>query len=52
MVAVVSVPANTGVIGDGTTDDTAAINAAITDGNRCLQGCVSSLQGNYRCWHV
>ena len=28
--------------GDGTTDDTAAINAAITDGNRCGQGCDSS----------
>ncbi|KAL9074469.1 MAG: hypothetical protein Q9161_002257 [Pseudevernia consocians] len=31
-----------GATGDGTTDDTAAINAAITDGNRCGQGCDSS----------
>ena len=28
--------------GDGSTDDTAAINKAITDGNRCGQGCDSS----------
>ena len=31
-----------GATGDGTTDDTTAINAAITDGNRCGQGCDSS----------
>lgn len=30
------------VAGDGITDDTAAINTAITDGNRCGQGCDSS----------
>jgi len=29
-------------LGDGTTDDTAAINSAITDGNRCGKGCDSS----------
>lgn len=28
-------------IGDGVTDDTIAINAAITAGNPCNQGCVS-----------
>ncbi len=31
-----------GATGDGTTDDTAAINSAITDGNRCGQGCDST----------
>lgn len=31
-----------GATGDGSTDDTAAINAAITEGNRCGQGCDSS----------
>ncbi|KFY94736.1 hypothetical protein V500_03084 [Pseudogymnoascus sp. VKM F-4518 (FW-2643)] len=31
-----------GATGDGSSDDTAAINAAITDGNRCGQGCDSS----------
>ncbi|SZF01576.1 unnamed protein product [Blumeria hordei] len=31
-----------GAKGDGTTDDTAAINAAITQGSRCAQGCDSS----------
>ena len=30
-------------VGDGVTDDTAAINAAITAGGRCGQGCVSHL---------
>lgn len=31
-----------GAKGDGSTDDTAAINAAITTGNRCGQGCDST----------
>lgn len=31
-----------GAKGDGSTDDTAAINAAITAGTRCAQGCDSS----------
>jgi hypothetical protein len=31
-----------GAAGDGSTDDTAAINAAITAGSRCGQGCDSS----------
>jgi glucan 1,3-beta-glucosidase len=30
------------LLGDGTTDDTAAINAAMSDGNRCGQGCLGS----------
>lgn len=33
---------NFGAKGDGSTDDTAAINAAITSGTRCGQGCDSS----------
>ncbi|KAK3934012.1 glycoside hydrolase [Diplogelasinospora grovesii] len=31
-----------GATGTGTTDDTAAINAAIADGNRCGSGCTTS----------
>ncbi|KZO98353.1 glycoside hydrolase family 55 protein [Calocera viscosa TUFC12733] len=31
-----------GAVGDGVTDDTAAINAAISTGNRCGDGCASS----------
>ena len=31
-----------GAKGDGSSDDTAAINAAIMDGSRCGQGCVSA----------
>ncbi|KUI53426.1 Glucan 1,3-beta-glucosidase [Cytospora mali] len=31
-----------GAVGDGVTDDTAAINAAITAGSRCGEGCASS----------
>lgn len=31
-----------GAVGDGSTDDTAAINAAIADGGRCGQNCESS----------
>lgn len=30
--------------GDGVTDDTAAINAAIADGNRCGKGCASTTE--------
>lgn len=31
-----------GAVGDGVTDDTDAINAAIADGNRCSVNCMSS----------
>lgn len=31
-----------GATGDGSTDDTNAINAAMADGNRCMEGCNSS----------
>lgn len=31
-----------GAVGDGVTDDTAAINAAITAGDRCGEGCAST----------
>lgn len=31
-----------GAYGDGTTDDTAAINLPISGGNRCGEGCLSS----------
>src|SRR2546429_9695604 len=30
------------LLGDGSTDDTAAINSAISEGNRCGKGCDSS----------